>query len=75
VGPRAGLDDPEKRKFLTLPGLELRPLSHLARSMWLYRLLYLFSASTKTVLFCAVVIWPLKLLQANYKFMKLLSMH
>jgi hypothetical protein len=27
VKPRAGLDDLEKRKFLTLPGLELRPLS------------------------------------------------
>jgi hypothetical protein len=26
VGPRAGLDDVEMRKFLTLPGLELRPL-------------------------------------------------
>jgi hypothetical protein len=26
VGPRAGLDDVEKRKFFTLPGLELRPL-------------------------------------------------
>jgi hypothetical protein len=25
VGPRAGLDDVEKRKFLTLPGLKLRP--------------------------------------------------
>jgi hypothetical protein len=24
VDPRAGLDDVEKRKFLTLPGLELR---------------------------------------------------
>jgi hypothetical protein len=23
VGPRAGLDDVEKRKFLTIPGLEL----------------------------------------------------
>jgi hypothetical protein len=23
VGPRAGLDDTEKRKFLTLPGLDL----------------------------------------------------
>jgi hypothetical protein len=23
VGPRAGLDDVEKRKFFTLPGLEL----------------------------------------------------
>jgi hypothetical protein len=27
VGPRAGVDDVKKRKFLTLPGLELRPLS------------------------------------------------
>jgi hypothetical protein len=27
VDPRAGLDDVEKRKFLTLPGLELRDLS------------------------------------------------
>jgi hypothetical protein len=26
VGPRAGLDDVEKRKILTLPGLELQPL-------------------------------------------------
>jgi hypothetical protein len=25
VDPRAGLDSLEKRKFLTLPGLELRP--------------------------------------------------
>jgi hypothetical protein len=26
ASPRAGLDDVEKRKFLTLPGLELGPL-------------------------------------------------
>jgi hypothetical protein len=26
VGPRAGLDDAENRKFLTLPGLELRAI-------------------------------------------------
>jgi hypothetical protein len=32
VDPRAGVDDLEKRKFLTLPGLELRPLSRPARS-------------------------------------------
>jgi hypothetical protein len=32
VGPRAGVDDVEKRKFLTLPGLELRPLGGPARS-------------------------------------------
>jgi hypothetical protein len=29
---RAGLDDLEKRKFLTLPGLELRPLGRPARN-------------------------------------------
>jgi hypothetical protein len=40
VDPRAGVDDLEKRKFLTLPGLELRPLSRPARSQSLYRLSY-----------------------------------
>jgi hypothetical protein len=38
VGPRASLDDMEKQKFLTLPGLELRPLGHPARSQPLYQL-------------------------------------
>jgi hypothetical protein len=38
VGPRASLDNVERRKFLTLPGLELRPVHHLARSQSLYRL-------------------------------------
>jgi hypothetical protein len=32
VGPRVGLDDVEKRKFLTPPRHELRPLGHPARS-------------------------------------------
>jgi hypothetical protein len=32
VGPIADLDDVEERKFLTLPGLELRPLSSPTRS-------------------------------------------
>jgi hypothetical protein len=32
VDPRAGLDDVEKSKFLTQPGLELRPLSRPAPS-------------------------------------------
>jgi hypothetical protein len=32
VDPRTGLDDAEKRKFLTLPVLELRPLGHPARN-------------------------------------------
>jgi hypothetical protein len=40
VGPRAGLDDVENRKFLTLPGLELRLLGRPARSQSLYRLRY-----------------------------------
>jgi hypothetical protein len=40
VGPRTGLYDVEKGKFLTLPGLELRPLCLPARSQSLYRLSY-----------------------------------
>jgi hypothetical protein len=40
VDPRAGLDDMKKRKFLTLPGLELRLLGRPARSQSLYRLRY-----------------------------------
>jgi hypothetical protein len=32
VDLRAGLDDLEKRKFLTPPGLEIRPLGRPARS-------------------------------------------
>jgi hypothetical protein len=32
VDPRASLDDSEKRKFLTVPGLELRRLDRPARS-------------------------------------------
>jgi hypothetical protein len=40
VGPRASLDDVEKTKFLTLPGLKLQPLGCLARSQLLYQLYY-----------------------------------
>jgi hypothetical protein len=40
VDPRAALDDLEKRKSLTLPGLEFRPLSRQGRSQSLYRLHY-----------------------------------
>jgi hypothetical protein len=36
VDLRASLDDLEKRKFLTLPGLELRPLGRPARSISKY---------------------------------------
>jgi hypothetical protein len=40
VGPRACLDNLEKRKFLALPRLELRPFGRPARSQSLYRLRY-----------------------------------
>jgi hypothetical protein len=48
VGTRAGLDDMEKRKFMTFPGLELRPLSCPARSQTLYRLRYPGARYTRT---------------------------
>jgi hypothetical protein len=40
VGLRAGLDNVEKRKFLTLLRLEFRPLGRSASSQLLYRLRY-----------------------------------
>jgi hypothetical protein len=40
VDPRAGLGEVKKRKFLTLPGLELRTLDRRVRSQSLYRLSY-----------------------------------
>jgi hypothetical protein len=40
VDPRAGLDNVKNRKFLILPGLELRPLDRPARSQSLYQLRY-----------------------------------
>jgi hypothetical protein len=40
VGPRGDLNDVQKRKFLIVPGLELRPLCRPARSQSLYRLSY-----------------------------------
>jgi hypothetical protein len=40
VDSRAGLDDVGKRKFLTLPGLELQHLDLIARSQSQYRLRY-----------------------------------
>jgi hypothetical protein len=40
VHPRTGLDDVENRNFLTLPGLELRPLRCPVRRLSLYRLSY-----------------------------------
>jgi hypothetical protein len=40
VGPRTGLDDVEKRKLLTVPGLEFRPIYRLTHSQSLYRVRY-----------------------------------
>jgi hypothetical protein len=40
VDPRSGLEDVKKRKFLSLPGLELRPLGRPACSQSLHRLRY-----------------------------------
>jgi hypothetical protein len=40
VGPRANLDNVEKRKFFSLPGLELRSLGRPVRRQSLYRLRY-----------------------------------
>jgi hypothetical protein len=48
VDPRAGPGDMEKFKFLTLPGLELRPLGHPTRGQSLYRLNYWSSTCVKT---------------------------
>jgi hypothetical protein len=47
VDPRAGLNDMEKRKFLTLPGLKPRLLGRPARSQSLYRLHYSQVTETK----------------------------
>jgi hypothetical protein len=40
VGPKADLDTVEKRKFLTPPGFEIRPLGSPAHSQSLYQLRY-----------------------------------
>jgi hypothetical protein len=48
VDPRADLDDVEKRKFLTLLGLEPRPLGRPARGQSLCRLRYPGSKPTST---------------------------
>jgi hypothetical protein len=47
VGPRAGLDHLEKKKFLTLPGLEFRPFVYPSRSQSLYNFGTLFKHEVK----------------------------
>jgi hypothetical protein len=49
VDPRAGLKHLEKRKFLTLLGLELRPLGRPAHSQSLYRFCYVGSPYIDTL--------------------------
>jgi hypothetical protein len=56
VDPRADLDDVEKRKFLTLPGLELRPLGRPARSQSLYRLHYPGSLVVTVIIIIIIII-------------------
>jgi hypothetical protein len=43
VGPRAGLEEVEKKKFLILPGLKLRPLGRPALSQSLYICIYIYA--------------------------------
>jgi hypothetical protein len=43
MGPRDDLDGVDKRKILTLPRVELRPLGRPARKQSLYRLRYVGS--------------------------------
>jgi hypothetical protein len=47
MGFRAGLEDVEKRKLLTTPGLEIRPLCRPAHSQSLSRLLLLIKVCLK----------------------------
>jgi hypothetical protein len=53
VDPSAGLDDVEKRKFLTLPGLELQQLCRPARIQSLYQLRYPGSSERVCACVCA----------------------
>jgi hypothetical protein len=65
VDPRAGLDDVEKRKFLTLPGLELRSLGRPVHSYTAIRLRYPGSLSVLSMElywhfvqpWCQAVLW------------------
>jgi hypothetical protein len=54
MDPRTGLDDIEKRKFFTLPELELWPLCRPARRQSLYRLRYRDSLD---VIYCNLIYW------------------
>jgi hypothetical protein len=59
VGHRNGLDDVRKRKFLTLPGLELQPLALPALRQSLHRLCYPVSLRFPTKNLYAFLICPI----------------
>jgi hypothetical protein len=54
--PSAGLDDMQKRKFVTLPGLQLRPLGRPVRSQSLYRQRYRGSNESRTIIIIIIII-------------------
>jgi hypothetical protein len=56
MDPKFGLDDVEKRKFLTLQGLELRPLGRPGRRQSLCRLHYPGSQSNRSI-FLSITKW------------------
>jgi hypothetical protein len=60
VGPRAGLDDVEKRKLLTLPGIKPRLLGRPAHNQILYRLSYpgSFSELVKKITVISCIAYP-----------------
>jgi hypothetical protein len=60
VDPRAGLDDLENRKSLTLSGLELRLLGRPARSQTLYRLSYPGSPIIIIIIIMRGIIWEIQ---------------
>jgi hypothetical protein len=60
MGPRAGLGDVEKRKFLTMPGLELRLLGLPACSQSLYRLHYPGSNYRNVIILINIIIIIIK---------------
>jgi hypothetical protein len=73
VGPSVGLDNVEKKKFLTLAGLELRPLGSPARlrypgGMKYHVIIYYFSAGCDQLKFYRIrsKIWNQKFLVVEY---------
>jgi hypothetical protein len=55
VDPSVGKDDVGRRKFLTLPGLEIRPLGRAARSQSTYSTIFELKLETNNFV-CAFII-------------------